>query len=64
MTDELKQILCNLILRHGRELVREPKRLEGMLNDACAGQHRGARVGGCRSGTGRRATARIGTERR
>jgi hypothetical protein len=43
MTDELKQILCDLIERHGRELVREPKRLEGMLNDACAGQHRGAR---------------------
>ena len=43
MTDELQQILCDLIERHGRELVREPKRLEGMLNDACAGQHRGAR---------------------
>ncbi len=43
MPDELKQILCDLIERHGRELVHEPKRLEGMLNDACAGQHRGAR---------------------
>ncbi len=43
MTDELKQILCDLIERHGRELLREPKRLEGMLNDACSGQHRGAR---------------------
>ncbi len=40
MNNVVRQQLCEIVRRHGRAIIDEPRRLEGLLRDYCAGQRR------------------------